>query len=181
MEKWKITEPQLFYQVRYNGLPIYQANPGYLPYMHYGSSWNKPAAAEILQADHCYDKAENLEPEYNQGFDLFIRHLLAFKVADVLRFEKDQEREKAKLKPPTPLTRETKPQRPSSKHKERCQGVAARLWKRNPELTIEEMCFRDEITLIFKDRKQGMYSTKTIRNWIKHLCPNRSPGRRKTK
>jgi hypothetical protein len=69
----------------------------------------------------------------------------------------------------------------SNEHREKCREIAEKLWRKHPYMTIEDMCLRDEITLVFKDRKKGMYAPKTIRGWIKDLCPNRSPGRRKAR
>jgi hypothetical protein len=63
----------------------------------------------------------------------------------------------------------------SNIHKERCRAAAKKLWDTDPKITIEEMAIRDEINELF-DKK--VYNSKTIRNWIKDLCPNRLPGRR---
>lgn len=68
--------------------------------------------------------------------------------------------------------------RPDQKHKIECMKVAEKLWKKDPTITIADMCFKNEINEIFEGKT---YSDKTIRNWIKHLCPNRSPGRRPKK
>jgi hypothetical protein len=37
------------------------------------------------------------------------------------------------------------------------------------------MIWKDKINEVFEGR---VYKEKTIRNWIKDLCPDRSPGRR---
>jgi hypothetical protein len=68
--------------------------------------------------------------------------------------------------------------RPNQNHKIEYRKVAESLWEKNPTITITDMCYKDEINEI-SDPKQ--YSEKTIRNWIKDLCPNRSPGRRPKK
>jgi hypothetical protein len=71
-----------------------------------------------------------------------------------------------------------KKMRPSQIHRERCRELAAILWVEHPELTMEEMAYRDDISRLFDGRT---YSPKTIRNWIKDLCRNRAPGRRPRK
>jgi hypothetical protein len=68
--------------------------------------------------------------------------------------------------------------RPAQKHRIACRETAEKIWKKDPNLTIEEVINRKEIT----DACQGAgYIRNTIRNWIKDLCPNRKPGRRKEK
>jgi hypothetical protein len=68
--------------------------------------------------------------------------------------------------------------RPEQKDRIACRAMAEILWRENPEITISEMIFRDEIAkachIHYKD-------DKTIRNWIKDLAPSRKPGRRKKK
>ena len=65
--------------------------------------------------------------------------------------------------------------RPSQRHKLQCRIIAEEVWKDNPDTTIEDMAQRDEINEVFEGK---VYADKTIRNWIKDLCPNRLPGRR---
>jgi len=68
--------------------------------------------------------------------------------------------------------------RPAQMHRLACRAVAEKIWKEDPNLTIEEVINRKEIS----DAYQGAaYTNKTLRNWIKNLCPNRKPGRRKEK
>ncbi|HOD79102.1 MAG TPA: hypothetical protein PLB95_05630 [Syntrophales bacterium] len=62
------------------------------------------------------------------------------------------------------------------KRRERCRAIAELLWENRPEITIEDMIYKDEITLIGCGTKN--YHERVLRNWIKDLCPNRSPGRR---
>lgn len=66
--------------------------------------------------------------------------------------------------------------RDEQRHRERCRAIAQLLWELEPELTIEDMKDRREITLIGQEEKP--YNSTTVRNWIKDLCPNRAPGRR---
>ncbi len=69
--------------------------------------------------------------------------------------------------------------RSSSVHRERCQAVAATLWKQpaTRELTIEDMIDRPEITDF--GQQGSPYTRDTIRNWIKEVAPpeRRKPGR----
>jgi len=67
--------------------------------------------------------------------------------------------------------------RKSTKHKMKVREVAKRLWKKNQLITIKDMSFRDEINEVFSPK---VYSERTLRKWLKDLCPNRKPGRRKT-
>ena len=68
--------------------------------------------------------------------------------------------------------------RPSQIHKIKCRELAQKLWEENPTITIIDMAYKDEINDLFDGRS---YADKTIRNWIKDLCPDRSPGRRPKK
>ena len=52
----------------------------------------------------------------------------------------------------------------------------AYIWESEPSLTIEDLIYGDPIN---KYGCEGhTYSDKTLRNWVKDLCPNRQPGRR---
>jgi hypothetical protein len=68
--------------------------------------------------------------------------------------------------------------RPVQKHKKECREIAKSIWKQMPELNIAEMIRRDEITIIRLKKKPKQYSERTIRGWIKNLCPNPKSGRR---
>jgi hypothetical protein len=52
----------------------------------------------------------------------------------------------------------------------------AEKWKEAPDMTIEDMALSDDVTKILGKN----YTLKTIRDYIKDLCPNRKPGRRPT-
>lgn len=65
--------------------------------------------------------------------------------------------------------------RPSQRHKLECRKIAEKLWKYNPSLTIADVIDTGEIIEACEGK---IYIEKTIRNWIKDLCPNRKPGRR---
>ncbi|MFC1554093.1 sigma 54-interacting transcriptional regulator [candidate division KSB1 bacterium] len=68
--------------------------------------------------------------------------------------------------------------RPSQKHRLECRKIAEKIWANNPSITIPEMIQRAEI----KEAADNIdYRKRTMRNWIKNLCPNRSPGRRPKK
>jgi len=66
--------------------------------------------------------------------------------------------------------------RPSQKHKKEARKFAKGVWSKNKETTIKNIIFSPEFNKIFNGKK---YTKKTLRNWIKDLCPNRRPGRRK--
>lgn len=68
--------------------------------------------------------------------------------------------------------------RPDQLHKKQCREVAERIWLTHPDTTITAMIKHEEITKIIGERG---YIDKTLRNWIKDLCPNREPGRPKKK
>jgi hypothetical protein len=63
----------------------------------------------------------------------------------------------------------------SQKHKTAAREKAKILWDSDPNLTIEDLISHNEINSLFDEKT---YNEKTIRNWIKDLCPNRRPGRR---
>jgi hypothetical protein len=67
---------------------------------------------------------------------------------------------------------------PEQRHKIDSRAAAQKIWSESPEMTIQDMIQRDEIA----NACEGVvYGEKTIRNWIKDLCPDRKPGRRKEK
>jgi hypothetical protein len=68
--------------------------------------------------------------------------------------------------------------RPNQKHKIECRKVAKKIWDENPSITIADMILSDEISNVCEGK---VYAEKTLHNWIKDLCPNRSPGRRPKK
>jgi hypothetical protein len=68
--------------------------------------------------------------------------------------------------------------RPVQRHKIECRRIAAELWNKDPSITIEDMVRKDEINSVSAPK---IYGKKTLRNWIKDLCPNRTPGRRPKK
>jgi hypothetical protein len=80
---------------------------------------------------------------------------------------------KASIKPV-----KSKKVRLSQKHKEKVREVAAKTWQKDPTITIKDMIYENEIN---QACEQKAYHEKTIRNWIKDLCPDRKPGRRSKK
>lgn len=68
--------------------------------------------------------------------------------------------------------------RPSQRHKIAVIEAAKKIWKQDPTITIADMAYRDEINEVCEGK---VYREKTIRGWIKHECPDRSPGRRSKK
>jgi hypothetical protein len=79
-----------------------------------------------------------------------------------------------------PLQAQVKAKKPrrQERHKNDCRAAAQKIWAESPGITIEDMIQRDEIANACEG---ALYREKTIRNWIKDLCPNRKPGRRKNR
>lgn len=79
--------------------------------------------------------------------------------------------------------RKTTEKKPTHRDEQRagCREVAARIWSNEQKITIADMIFSNELAPYTQNKKGGMYTEKTIRNWIKDLCPNRSQGRRPIK
>jgi len=86
--------------------------------------------------------------------------------AEIERYEQVAQRDGASARPG----------RASDFHRERSRAIATLIWEREPELTIESLLGRDEMTRIAQESVK--YTAKTVRGWIKDLCPNRKPGRR---
>ena len=98
-----------------------------------------------------------------------------FKMEDVEEFQKQFGIKGKADEVPKPISTPRK-LRPNQRHKTECRKVAERLWQEDPAITIADMALKNEINELFGGRT---YSEDTIRNWIKDLCPDRSPGRRK--
>ena len=67
----------------------------------------------------------------------------------------------------------------NQRHRERCRAVAECIWRKEPDLTIEDMIHHDDINGIACENRT--YAAKTLREWLKDLCQNRQPGRRPVK
>jgi hypothetical protein len=119
--------------------------------------------------------------EFPQGKDLsahFIKVLLnsLYLKADAEKFH-SAPAEPAVAVPLQARVKAKKPRR-QELHKNDCRAAAQKIWAESPGITIEDMIQRDEIA----NACEGvLYREKTIRNWIKDLCPDRKPGRRKKK
>ncbi len=66
-------------------------------------------------------------------------------------------------------------------HKIEVRRIAEEIWYEDPLVTIHDMIFNDRINQIARKANGEIYAESTIRNWIKDLCPDRKPGRRKSK
>jgi hypothetical protein len=64
---------------------------------------------------------------------------------------------------------------PKQRHRERCCGIAAMIWARQPDLTKRQMANRAEILEYGCEGRQ--YTKETIENWIKAEKPSRQGGR----
>ena len=127
----------------------------------------------------------NLEPVDPLGvkiedFEQLQQHLLPysfydqlvwyFRLSDIEQIEKEH-----KVEPKTPGNEKHRILRPSRLHNWKCREIAEELWKKDPRMTIADMIMRDEITAACDGK---LYNEKTLRKWIKDLCPDRSHGRR---
>lgn len=68
--------------------------------------------------------------------------------------------------------------RHSAECKERCIELAKNIWADDPAITIADMAVRDELSEVAKKLNGDLYEEKTIKTWIKTVCPDRKPGRR---
>ena len=66
-------------------------------------------------------------------------------------------------------------ERPNQCHREAARAKATALWLKDETITIADMIRRDEITNACGGKN---YRDGTLRDWIKDLCPDRTPGRR---
>jgi len=95
-----------------------------------------------------------------------------FKTTEFIKLKKQSEEE------PSTISFTKNNLSPNQKRKIECQKIAKKIWNKNPTITIADMINHPDI-LPYTMKKNGKYYTeKAIRNWIKKLCPNRSPGRR---
>ena len=117
-----------------------------------------------------FDLWRLIEKDY---YNLFSTVL--FRLKDVELFEKEH---------PEIVSNTSKEQKSLNwrdKQELKCREIAEQIWKNDPTITIAEMIDRPELTEYTKKQNQNFYVEKTIRDWIKDLCPNRKPGRRPNK
>jgi hypothetical protein len=72
-----------------------------------------------------------------------------------------------------------KKQRPNQIAKTECRKIAKNLWNEDPSITIADMIVSDKISNECLAIAGNTFTENTLRDWIKDLCPNRLPGRRK--
>ena len=53
---------------------------------------------------------------------------------------------------------------------------AIELWQKDPTITIADIFVSNEISELAVRKYGEIFVEKTIRDWIKDLCPDRSPG-----
>lgn len=124
----------------------------------------------VIRGADCIENPDATEERYQVAPEKFIAWA-EFKGIDVPSVLSEEVRKQKKRGEQQPSY-----ERLSSMHRNRCRTLAESLWVEHPAMTISEMTRRDEIKQTGCERKE--YSEKAIRNWIKDLCPNRSPGRR---
>jgi len=59
-----------------------------------------------------------------------------------------------------------------------CQAKAQQMWKKNPSMTIEALVHDPDFLSCFEGTTIQRKKTRTLREWVKEFCPDRSPGRR---
>jgi hypothetical protein len=69
----------------------------------------------------------------------------------------------------------------SQKCKLNCRKIARRLWEQDPLLSITEMTKHPEIIESSQKLNGLRVAEKTVRNWIRCLCPNRKSGKSRRK
>jgi hypothetical protein len=122
-------------------------------------------------------------PELDQDVESILEKLKGsnYRLKDVLEIEK-----KHGLEPSDQIGAEKtksisdgkveKKLRPSQRHRKASEVAAEKLWAENPDLRIATVSRSPEIMEACEGRT---YKEKTLRNWVKHLCPNPRPGRPK--
>jgi preprotein translocase subunit Sss1 len=83
---------------------------------------------------------------------------------------------------PPPLAIDSKSHRSAHAQEcnRKCREIAKRIWERQPDFTIAAMVNHSEIIRHARKPDGSSYSEMTIRNWIRDLCPNPKPGRRRS-
>jgi hypothetical protein len=106
-----------------------------------------------------------------------------FKMADLLfrRSDVDALEEKLGLPGPKKIPDKKKEERWSELQRRSFREAARKVWEQDPTETIEGMMGRDELLEFTKKKDGSFFINKTLRDWIKDLCPDRKPGRRKKK
>ena len=75
--------------------------------------------------------------------------------------------------------RQIKMLRSNQKARIESRKIAKKIWNQDPKITIKDMIEHSEIIEVTKKKNGIFYTEKTVRDWIKDLSPNRSPGRPK--
>lgn len=106
-----------------------------------------------------------------------------FKMADLLfrRSDVDALEEKLRIPGRGKVPEKKKEERWSEIQKKKFREGAKKVWEQDPSVTIEGMMERPELLEYTKRKDGNLFINKTLRDWIKNLCPDRKPGRRKKK
>lgn len=104
-----------------------------------------------------------------------------FKIEEITEFMETYNIEHSQIEPRMKKSKGTenipKGKRYSQKIKKKCQEIAAKKWMAE-KITIAEMCRISEIKDAAINKSGKPYKERTVRNWIKELAPDHSPGRR---
>ena len=186
MEKKKVYAKAIMEKWNMNDLDFVDLVANHLPRMLYDDYSKGPRnnAIDCKGRDGCqgYFVAYWASTNNRVNFDRFnwaeFRNRLDdvfFYAHEIEQFEKIHP-ELSKAKGTKKTIEEGKQPRPDQRHRLACRKVAKELWKKDRSITISAMAERDEINRLFDGK---VYQPATIRTWIKDLCPDRSPGRRK--
>jgi len=139
----------------------------------------------MIMSDKGLEAIDSFGHEIGNDFLFFLIESGTLDVSDLLFRLSDIEDYESKYPEAIPEQEDNKKpkkkKRPSQIHKEKCREVAQSLWEEDPTITIKEISEMNEIMEVTKRTDGKCYSKKTIRNWIKELCPDRTPGRRPKK
>lgn len=88
-----------------------------------------------------------------------------------IRFYRSPEGQGLQAKPLRKLT-------PLQIVKQSCQAKAQQLWRQKPDMTIEALIHDTAFLSCFDGTSIDRRKSRTLRDWVKDFCPDRTPGRR---
>jgi hypothetical protein len=198
MERWQIKPLDLVDIVLYEKLPVYEPDGRLAEYEHEDAiRANHPSPFPLLPRKDdptIYDLILNAEaydfkipPIHTPtGYIPLVNKIeqCMFKLTEIERLETTHNiiLQNVRLEKHD-IQNDIKPKRERKKGKrqicrEKVREKAREIWDKEPSITIEAMSISDDVTNITLEQCGTMFVEKTVRGWIKDLCPNRSPGRR---
>jgi hypothetical protein len=164
MERWKVGRVDLIGYILESKLTAYD-NKSNKPY-DISNIQDYIKEDEIVAHNISVDRYGDFDFQHDQH--VFIEGKVVyfiFKYEDVINLEETIKKYK-----------ESEPTK-TQKDRENYRAIATDNWKKNPQITIEEMVSMLLTGQISIEREKP-YNPKTIRGWINTLAPNRKPGRR---